>query len=96
MFSILALNHFLSLFSIVTTDMALSHLKLLRPVLCRCLPSVVRTPLVTSSRVSFLPEASRPMFLPNYARHYATKKSKGEWRTAATYPSQSHNKERPA
>ncbi|XP_067254304.1 ribosome-recycling factor, mitochondrial [Chanodichthys erythropterus] len=58
--------------------MALSHLNLLRPVLCRCLPSVVRTPLVTGSRVSFLPEASCPMVLPNYARHYATKKSKAK------------------
>ncbi|KAK7120248.1 hypothetical protein R3I94_020298 [Phoxinus phoxinus] len=55
--------------------MALSHLSLLRPVLCRFVPSVVRTPLVTCSRVPFLP---RPVVLPNYARHYATKKSKAK------------------
>lgn len=83
-------------FFIVTTDMALSHLNLLRPVLCRFLPSVVRTPLVTSSRVPSLPHASCPALLPNYVRHYATKKSKGECSTTATYPSQNHYKERPA
>uniref|UniRef100_A0A671PJS9 Ribosome-recycling factor, mitochondrial n=1 Tax=Sinocyclocheilus anshuiensis TaxID=1608454 RepID=A0A671PJS9_9TELE len=58
--------------------MALSHLNLLRPVLCRFLPSVVRTPLVTSSRVPSLPHASCPTVLPNYVRHYATKKSKAK------------------
>uniref|UniRef100_A0A8C2FZW9 Ribosome-recycling factor, mitochondrial n=1 Tax=Cyprinus carpio TaxID=7962 RepID=A0A8C2FZW9_CYPCA len=56
--------------------MAMSHLNLLRPVLCRFLPSVVRTPLVTSSRVPSLPHSSCPVLLPNYVRHYATKKSK--------------------
>ncbi|XP_058644488.1 ribosome-recycling factor, mitochondrial isoform X1 [Onychostoma macrolepis] len=68
----------LFLFGIVTTDMALSHLNLLRPVLCRFLPSVVRTPLVTSSRVPSLPHASCPALLLNYVRHYATKKSKAK------------------
>ncbi|XP_050977054.1 ribosome-recycling factor, mitochondrial [Labeo rohita] len=58
--------------------MALSHLNLLRPALCRFLPSVVRTPLVTSSRVPSLPHTSRPAVLPNYVRHYATKKSKAK------------------
>ncbi|KTG07384.1 hypothetical protein cypCar_00008128 [Cyprinus carpio] len=58
--------------------MALRHLNLLRPVLCRFLPSVVRTPLVTSSRVPSLPQASCPALLPNYVRHYATKKSKAK------------------
>ncbi|XP_016141456.1 ribosome-recycling factor, mitochondrial-like isoform X2 [Sinocyclocheilus grahami] len=57
--------------------MALSHLNLLRPVLSRFLPTVVRTALVTSSRVPSLPHASCPTVLPNYVRHYATKKSKG-------------------
>ncbi|KTG45109.1 hypothetical protein cypCar_00014001 [Cyprinus carpio] len=58
--------------------MAMSHLNLLRPVLCRFLPSVVRTPLVTSSRVPSLPHSSCPVLLPNYVRHYATKKSKAK------------------
>lgn len=40
---------------------------------------------MTCSRVPFLP---RPVVLPNYARHYATKKSKGEWRTATHPPQQ--------
>ncbi|XP_051541390.1 ribosome-recycling factor, mitochondrial isoform X2 [Myxocyprinus asiaticus] len=57
--------------------MALSHLSLLRPVLCRFLPSITRTPLVAALRVPSLPRASCPMVLPNYIRHYATKKSKG-------------------
>ncbi|KAK2871406.1 hypothetical protein Q8A67_023933 [Cirrhinus molitorella] len=56
--------------------MALSHLNLLRPVLFRLLPSVVRTPLATSSRVPSLPHTISPAVLPNYVRHYATKKSK--------------------
>ncbi|NP_001002174.1 ribosome-recycling factor, mitochondrial [Danio rerio] len=59
--------------------MALSHLNLLRPVLYRSLPSVFRIPRLTSSRVSFLPQVSQcPVALPNYARHYATKKSKAK------------------
>uniref|UniRef100_A0A673NGV3 Ribosome-recycling factor, mitochondrial n=1 Tax=Sinocyclocheilus rhinocerous TaxID=307959 RepID=A0A673NGV3_9TELE len=58
--------------------MALSHLNLLRPVLCRFLPSVVRSPLLTSSRVPSLPHTSCPALLPNYVRHYATKKSKAK------------------
>ncbi|XP_016413137.1 ribosome-recycling factor, mitochondrial-like [Sinocyclocheilus rhinocerous] len=62
----------------VCQDMALSHLNLLRPVLCRFLPSVVRSPLLTSSRVPSLPHTSCPALLPNYVRHYATKKSKAK------------------
>uniref|UniRef100_A0A673NF65 Ribosome-recycling factor, mitochondrial n=1 Tax=Sinocyclocheilus rhinocerous TaxID=307959 RepID=A0A673NF65_9TELE len=62
--------------------MALSHLNLLRPVLCRFLPSVVRSPLLTSSRVPSLPHTSCPALLPNYVRHYATKKSKAKGQTA--------------
>ncbi|XP_026075180.1 ribosome-recycling factor, mitochondrial-like [Carassius auratus] len=58
--------------------MALSHLNLLRPVLYRFLPTVVKTPLVTSSRVPSLPHMTCPTVLPNYVRHYATKKSKAK------------------
>lgn len=56
--------------------MALSHLNLLRPVMCRLLPSVVRTPFVAHKAVPSTPPASRAVILPNYVRHYATKKSK--------------------
>ncbi|XP_051540046.1 ribosome-recycling factor, mitochondrial-like [Myxocyprinus asiaticus] len=58
--------------------MALSHLSLLRPVLCRFPPSITRIPLAAASRVLSLPRASCPMVLSNYVRHYATKKSKAK------------------
>ncbi|XP_051971906.1 ribosome-recycling factor, mitochondrial-like [Xyrauchen texanus] len=58
--------------------MVLSHLSLLRPVLCRFLPSVTRIPLEAALRVPSLPRASCPVVLPNYVRHYATKKSKAK------------------
>ncbi|KAI7793311.1 ribosome-recycling factor, mitochondrial [Triplophysa rosa] len=58
--------------------MALSHLRILRPVLCRLLPTATRTPLVATSGVPSPPLVNCDGVPPNYVRHYATKKSKAK------------------
>ncbi|XP_056592079.1 ribosome-recycling factor, mitochondrial [Triplophysa dalaica] len=58
--------------------MALNHLRILRPVLCRLLPIATRTPLVDASGVPSPPTLNCAVVPPNYVRHYATKKSKAK------------------
>ncbi|TRY69654.1 hypothetical protein DNTS_028422 [Danionella cerebrum] len=58
--------------------MALVNLNLLRPVLCRFLPPIVRTSLVTSSQVLVFPQWRHCVVLQSSVRDYATKKPKAK------------------
>ncbi|KAA0703728.1 Ribosome-recycling factor, mitochondrial [Triplophysa tibetana] len=64
------------------TNMALGHLRILRPVLCRLLPITTRTQLVPTSGVPSRPPVNCAVVPPNYVRHYATKKTKAKVQTA--------------
>lgn len=64
---------------LLQTGMAMSHLSVLRPLLCRSLVRQVRCPLVGTARVAAVPLCPDGAHLPAAcARLYATKKAKGQ------------------